>query len=335
MVSVADRPPAPEGAKPQWLRGAVDAIIYHLPVLVDEVLTALAVSPGHSFIDCTAGEGGHTQAILDASLPEGRVLAIDSDAAALETARRRLVSSADALTLAHGSFAQLDAIATESGFAPAHGILFDLGISSLQLEGSGRGFSFLRDEPLDMRYNRATGPTAAELVNDTSPEELGDVLWQFGEERRSRAIARAIEARRPVTTSAELAGIVARAVGRRQRGIHPATRTFQALRIAVNQELENVAAGLAQALTLLRPGGRLAVISYHSLEDRIVKEMLRRESKDCICPPEAITCVCGHVASLRLINRRVITPSKAEKERNPRSRSARMRAAERLRDDTT
>ncbi|MQF69118.1 16S rRNA (cytosine(1402)-N(4))-methyltransferase RsmH [SAR202 cluster bacterium AD-804-J14_MRT_500m] len=309
--------------------------IYHSPVLVNEVMSGLAVEPGRDFIDCTAGEGGHTSSILCAALPKGRVLAIDSDATALEIACRRLSAHKKSLLLVHNSYANMDTVARDNGFSQVDGILMDLGLSSLQLEGSGRGFSFLKNEPLDMRYDYSKGATAADLINNLPTNELADLIWILGQERNSRAIAKAISNNRPITTSAELASVVGKFGRRRRLGIHPATRTFQALRIAVNNELETISEGLSKAITLLRPGGRLVVLSYHSLEDRIVKDAMRNESRECICPPEAITCICTHKASIRRINRRVITASKGELDHNPRSRSARLRIAERLNMETT
>jgi len=234
------------------------------------------------------------------------------------------------LVAVHSSYTKVELVASAHGFIPADGLLIDLGLSSMQLQASGRGFSFQRDEPLDMRFDPSQPMKADYIVNTYTQEELADLIWTYGEERRSRPIARAIVAARPIHTSSRLAEVVARAVGGRREGIHPATRTFQALRIAVNTELENLQSWLTQAPRVLKPGGRLAVISYHSLEDRLVKEFLRRESRDCVCPPTTPVCVCGHKASLRLVNKKVVTASKEEVARNPRSRSAKLRIAERL-----
>jgi 16S rRNA (cytosine1402-N4)-methyltransferase len=228
-----------------------------------------------------------------------------------------------------GSYASLQEIATRQGFVGVHGILLDLGLSSLQLADQSRGFSFQVDAPLDMRYSPDREETAAHLVNQLSESDLADLLFRYGEEWQSRRIARAIVSARPIERTGRLATVVARAKGRRGR-IHPATKTFQALRIAVNRELETLERGLPQAVSLLAAGGRLAVISFHSLEDRIVKRFFRRESRDCICPPEVPRCVCGHRATVRVLTRKPIRPSAREVEENPRSRSARMRVAERL-----
>ncbi len=307
-------------------RGA-DAV--HIPVLLQETLTFLQVRPGGTYIDATVGGGGHAEAILSASAPDGRLLGLDLDPDALEVARERLTPFGERAVLRQGSFAQLAALAAD--FAPVDGILFDLGLSSLQLADPARGFSFSYSGPLDMRFDPdAGGPTAADLVNGLSVEELAQILYQYGEERQARRIAEAIVAARPLETTEQLAEVVVAAVGRRRGRIHPATRTFQALRIAVNDELSVLQVALPQAVDLLRPGGRLVVISFHSLEDRIVKRFLRQESKDCICPPEAPVCTCEHRARLRVLTRKPVRPDPEEVARNPRARSARLRAAERL-----
>ena len=291
---------------------------YHQPVLVRQALEALAVRPGGWYIDATLGEAGHASLILDASVPEGRLLGIDADPEALEAARRRLEAMRPGVALlVQGNFSHIGEIAQEHGFAPVDGILMDLGLSSLQLEGEERGFSFQKDQPLDMRFDDTSGETAAELVNTLPEEALADLIWRYGEERRSRAIARAIVRRRPLRTTGDLNQAIWEAVGHARGRIHPSTRTYQALRIVVNQELENLQRGLEQALQVLRPGGRLVVISYHSLEDRVVKEYLRQESS-------------GEPPRLRLVQKRVIRPTRDEVERNRRSRSARLRVAERL-----
>ncbi len=300
----------------------------HVPVLLQSALSFLQVRPGGVYLDGTVGGGGHAEAILESSAPDGRLLGLDRDPAALEAAGRRLARFGGRAVLRHGSFAALAQLA--EGFAPADGILLDLGLSSLQLADPARGFAFSQEGPLDMRFDpTAPGPTAADLVNSLSVKELAGLLYRYGEERQARRIAEAIVAARPLGTTRQLAEVVERAVGRPER-IHPATRTFQALRIAVNGELEALEAALPQALDLLRPGGRLVVISFHSLEDRIVKRFLQREARDCICPPEAPICTCGHKARLRPLTRRPVRPEPAEVEANPRARSARLRAAERL-----
>lgn len=301
----------------------------HIPVLLDEVIDALLVQPGGRYIDCTVGEGGHTVVILEHSSPGGQVLGIDIDPQALARARERLLPFGRAALLINKDFKDLGEICSTLDFYPVHGILFDLGLSSFQLDNTSRGFSFRFDAPLDMRFDPAQELTAATMVNAFSEQDLATIIEAYGEERRSRRIARAIVASRPLNTTLELAAVVEKVAGIRGR-IHPATRTFQALRIAVNQELERLKAALEQSAGLLGFGGRLAVISYHSLEDRLVKEYLNRESRDCICPPRTPACVCGHKATLRLIAKKPIVPSPAEVKANPRSRSAKMRVAERI-----
>jgi 16S rRNA (cytosine1402-N4)-methyltransferase len=307
----------------------IGTAVLHTPVLLSDVLTALDPRPGGRFIDGTLGAGGHAEAILQASAPDGRLLGLDADPAALSLARQTLAPYADRIRLVNANFSQVARIAHSYDSSPVDGILLDLGLSSMQLDAVERGFSFQSEGPLDMRYDPTGATTAADLVNNLPADELADLIYRFGEERRSRAIARAIVAARPLHTTRELADVIARAAGgRRQARIHPATRTFQALRIAVNDELEALRNTLPQALTLLSPGGRIAVISFHSLEDRIVKNFFVQESKDCICPPEQLVCTCGHKATLRIITRKPISANPAEIEANPRARSAKLRVAE-------
>ena len=302
----------------------------HIPVLVEETVRALAVQPGGRYIDCTLGGGGHAAAILERSSPGGQLLGIDADPEAIYTARQTLQAYGDSTVLVNDNFVNLEAICYKHDFLPVHGILFDLGLSSLQLELSDRGFSFQQRALLDMRLNPNQELTAADIVNAYPETELVHLIRTYGEETYSRQIARRIVQERPINTTLELARTIERAVGGRRGKIHPATKTFQALRIAVNNELENLELALKQAVKLLGFEGRLVVISYHSLEDRIVKQFTQQEAKDCICPPDTPTCTCGHSASLRLINKRVIIPSEEEVENNPRSRSAKLRAAERI-----
>ena len=298
----------------------------HIPVLLNEAIDALRVEPGGRYIDCTVGEGGHTAAVLERG---GRVLGIDIDPQAIEVARARLLPYGKLAILINKSFDALDQICSSLGFRPVRGILFDLGMSSFQLSNTKRGFSFQYDAPLDMRFSPTQELTAATIVNTFPEEEIASIIERYGEERRSTEIARSIVQNRPFSTTRQLATVVARAVGMRRK-IHPATKTFQALRIAVNQELERLKAALKQAVNILEVGGRLVVISFHSLEDRLVKKFLRRESQDCVCPPQTPACICGHRAILQLITKRVITPSPTEVLANPRSRSAKMRVAERI-----
>ncbi len=281
------------------------------------------------FIDATVGLGGHAAQLLQRLPADGRLLALDADPAALTRARKRLQPYAARVTFAQGRHVDLQEIARRHGFESVHGILFDLGVSSLQLDDPERGFAFQHDGPLDMRMGPAAETTADEIVNTWDVEDLERIIRQYGEERYARRVARAIVARRPVHTTAALARVVASAVQTRER-IHPATRTFQALRIAVNDELESLATALEQAVALLRPGGRLVVIAFHSLEDRIVKQFIVREARDCLCPSDLPQCVCGHKATLVNLTRKVLRPTEQEMTENPRSRSARLRVAERL-----
>ncbi len=304
---------------------------YHKPVLLAEALAALKVQPGGRYIDCTVGTGGHAHGILEQSSPGGQLLGIDADSEAIRASKARLYPSYErAVLLVNDKFQNLKDICASHDFRPVHGILFDLGMSSAQLDSGNRGFSFQQDGPLDMRFNPTEGPTAADLVNTLSSFELAQLLKKYGEEKRSKQIARGIVANRPITTTLQLVRVIERAVGGARGRIHPATRTFQALRIAVNSELEHLEIALQQAVGLLGYGGRLVVISYHSLEDRLVKEFMRREASGCLCPPGTPVCVCGHTATLKLISKKVIAPSPAEVLTNPRSRSAKMRVAEHI-----
>jgi 16S rRNA (cytosine1402-N4)-methyltransferase len=296
----------------------------HVPVLLAEVIAGLAPRPGGRYIDGTLGGGGHAAAILEASAPDGRLLGIDADPAALAAAGARLAPFGARATLVHGNFRDLVGLAQVAETVPVDGILLDLGISSYQLDTPERGFSFQADAPLDMRMDPTADETAADLVNTVPEGALADLIYRYGEERGSRRIARLIaEARRkrPITTTGQLAAIVERALGGRRGKVHPATRTFQGLRIAVNRELESLEAVLPQAVELLRPGGRLAVIAFHSLEDRIVKQFFRRES--------------GYggaevSARLRIVTKKPIEAGEEEARANPRARSAKLRIAERI-----
>jgi 16S rRNA (cytosine1402-N4)-methyltransferase len=301
----------------------------HVPVLLQEAMEALQPSSPKSYIDATVGLGGHAQAILEWSSPDGRLLALDADSQALERARARLARFGSRVVFAQAWHSDLAETAQGLGFAEVEGILLDLGMSSLQLDEAQRGFSFQQDGPLDMRMNPEADLTADDLVNDLAEEELSRIIYEYGEERHARRIARAICAQRPIRSTRELAALIERLLGHGRR-IHPATRTFQALRIAVNRELASLEAALPQAIDLLAPGGHLVVIAFHSLEDRIVKQFMQQESRDCICPPRIPQCVCGHRAILRRVTRKPIRPSEDEIRNNPRSRSARMRVAERL-----
>jgi 16S rRNA (cytosine1402-N4)-methyltransferase len=297
--------------------------------MVREVLSDLQLRPEGSYIDCTLGEGGHTEAILN-GLPQGRLLGIDLDPHALEAATERLKGQLDRATIVQGNFAELDELAGQHGFVPADGMLFDLGLSSLQLESAERGFSFRREARLDMRFDSDQETTAYEVVNGYPERSLREIVSGLGEEPRARRVAQAIVRNRPIETTTELADVVLRALGRPRGKTHPATRTFQAVRMAVNKELDNLQRGLEKAIELLGVGGRLVVISYHSLEDRIVKNTMRCGASGCICPSGTPECVCGHTAAIRLVRRRVAKPSREEVASNRRSRSARLRVAEGL-----
>jgi 16S rRNA (cytosine1402-N4)-methyltransferase len=304
-----------------------------------ETLDALQPRAGGRYVDGTLGGAGHTRLLLDASAPGGHVLAIDADPLALERARALLPDAiaAERLTLVHGNFARMGELAAASDFAPVDGVLLDLGLSSDQLADRERGFSFVQDAPLDMRFDTTRGVSAADLVNTLPADELADLLWRYGEERRSRAIARRIaeaRQRQPITRTGELARLVAGVVHGRPGGIHPATRTFQALRIAVNDELGSLEVALPAALDLLRAGGRLAIISFHSLEDRIAKRFFQQEERGCICPPELPECVCGRAPRLRIVTRHPLVASDDEVAANPRARSAKLRVAEKVADTT-
>jgi len=309
----------------------------HLPVLAVEVVTMLAPAPGSLQLDATVGGGGHTERILEATDPDGRLLGLDADGAAIARVDRRLRPRfGDRLVLRQANFRELAAVAPAAGFAAVDGALFDLGLSSFQLADTERGFGIRAGGPLDMRFDPARGVPAAELLATLDAAELTALFRRFGEEPSAARIARAIvDARRiaPIRTAEELAALVERVAPHTPRGrrrIHPATRVFQALRIAVNAELEALEAGLAAAVDLLRPGGRLVVLSYHSLEDRIVKRFIAAERRGCTCPPEVPVCVCGRNPRLRLLTRPSLTPSADEIASNPRARSARLRAAERI-----
>lgn len=316
----------------------------HVPVMMDEVLERLQPRPGGQYIDGTLGGGGHTAAILERSAPDGRVLGIDADLHALERVKIRLQDAINSgrLQLMHGNFVDLAQIVDEASLTSIQGILLDLGFSSDQMDDSQRGFSFSADGPLDMRLDQSLAVSASDLVNSASEEELADIFWRYGEENRARRIARRIvreRAKGSITRTSQLAALAAAGVRYKAGTIHPATRVFQALRIAVNHELENLEAALPQMLDVLsqcseagiKPGmvgGRMAIISFHSLEDRIVKMFMRREAKDCLCPPQTPVCICGHKARLRILTPKPLVPSAQEIANNPRARSAKLRAAE-------
>jgi 16S rRNA (cytosine1402-N4)-methyltransferase len=311
----------------------------HIPVLLAETIAGLALKPGSTCVDGTLGGGGHAEALLEATAPAGRLLGLDADPAAVERCQERLARFGERVVLRQGSFRRLAEIAAKAGITAADAVLLDLGISSFQLTETERGFSFLTDGPLDMRMDPASPLTAAEIVNTWPQEALADVIFRFGEEPRSRRIAAAIIRARPLNSTGELAEVVSRTLGGKQgKRTHPATQVFQALRIAVNDELGALVAVLPQIVALLTGGGRFAVITFHSLEDRIVKQFIQREIRDCICELDARTrrnlgaaaCKCGHRATLKAVIKKPISPTEAEIKLNSRSRSAKLRIAERI-----
>ena len=306
----------------------------HIPVLRDACLEALAIRPAGVYIDATLGGAGHAAGIAG-RLDTGRLVGIDRDEYALSRAAERLAPYRDRVTLVHSDFRRLDGILRELELPGADGILFDLGCSSFQLDDPARGFSYMHDAPLDMRMDRSGGQTAYDLVNTADASELRRILWTYGEERYAPRIAEAVvraREQKPVETTGELAAIIAGAMpaAARREKQHPAKRSFQAIRIAVNDELTAIEEALRAAVEVLKPGGRLAVISFHSLEDRIVKQVMAEAAQGCTCPPSFPVCVCGRKPKVRIVARRPIVPDEAECEKNPRARSAKLRVAEKL-----
>jgi 16S rRNA (cytosine1402-N4)-methyltransferase len=311
----------------------------HRPVLLKETLKYLVPERGGLFVDCTVGLGGHSEAILKSS-PDTRILGLDLDPAALEYSRQRLAPFGERFRAVHANFREIETVLGETGERDPNGVLVDLGVSSLQFDSAERGFSFRFDAPLDMRMDPHSGSTAADLLQQLPESEIARIIFEFGEERHSRRIARRIVERReqgrPVTTTAELAELVRSAVrGGRKQQIHPATRTFQALRIAVNNELEGLGEFVETAIDLLAPDGRFAGISFHSLEDRILKRELRRLSGHCECPPRLPVCSCGAREVVEVLTRRPVAPTDLEIEENPRARSAKLRACRKLTNNVT
>ena len=306
----------------------------HLPVLLDEAVAALEPRSGGRYLDCTFGGGGHTRALLRASAPDGRVLALDADPLAVERGRAMVEHErlGDRLTIVQARFSGFEEVARRTAMAPLDGVLLDLGFSSFQVDDPARGFAFRNDGPLDMRFNPSEGRSARDIVNQDSREALSNILRRFGEERDAWRIAGAIvreREKRLIETTGHLAALVAKAIGgRRGAHVHAAAKTFQAIRIAVNGELDELERALRATLTVLAPGGRLAVISFHSLEDRMVKTFMREQSTGCVCPPEQPICTCDHRPRLRLVGK-AIRPSADEQAMNPRSASAILRVAER------
>mgnify|MGYP000779132959 CR=1 FL=1 len=306
----------------------------HKPVLLHECLGALAIKPDGIYVDGTLGRAGHSLEIVR-RLTTGRLIALDRDETAIEAANRRLGDYLDKVTLVHSNFSALDAVLHELGVHGVDGMLFDLGVSSPQLDEAQRGFSYKQDAPLDMRMDESAALTAREVVNTYSYEELRRILFEYGEERYAPAIAKRIcqhREQKPIETTLELADIIrsampASALREKQ---HPAKRSFQAIRIAVNDELGAVRQGMEAAIDHLKPGGRLAVITFHSLEDRIVKNVFQDAAKGCTCPPSFPVCVCGHKPKIKILTKKPVIATREEVEENPRSRSAKLRVAERV-----
>lgn len=307
------------------------APIHHQPVLYQESITNLRLRKGGCYIDATIGAGGHAIGILNAIAPDGKLIGLDKDQAAIDICHQKLADLDNRVLLVKASYDKMKNIIENAGWNCTDGILFDLGVSSMQFDQGERGFSFSKDAPLDMRFDQDQEITGYDIINQSSEVDLAAIIWNFGEDPHARRIAAAIIRNRPLHSTVELSNVISRAYGNHQRGrIHPATRTFQALRMAVNKELETLHNGLAQALDCLCSQGRLVVISFHSLEDRLVKHFFQRESRDCICPPDQPICQCGHQARIKVITRHPIKPAQEEVIHNPRARSAKLRAAEKI-----
>jgi 16S rRNA (cytosine1402-N4)-methyltransferase len=305
----------------------------HIPVMEKEILEFLLTGNSGTYMDCTLGLGGIASKILEATSPYGRLVGIDIDPQALALAKENLISYGDRVSLIHGNFAFLDQILSQCGVSQVDGILMDLGVSSYQLDVPTRGFSFRHPGPLDMRLDQTVGYPVSHDLNEKSAAELANIFRDYGEERwASRIATKIVEARKksPITTTTQLAEIVKSAIPKSSENIHPATRTFQSLRIYKNEELKNLQTGLEKAIQVLRSGARICVVSFHSLEDRIVKRMFRTMQKGCVCPPVLPVCICGKKPLLKILTKRPLTPGEEEIRANPRSRSAKLRVAERL-----
>lgn len=302
----------------------------HQPVLFQQILNYLSPTSPNHYLDCTAGAGGHSRGILEACSPFGELLSLDLDPSAIALTQVTLKDFGNRAHVVRGSYLNARPYLQELGWEGVAGIVMDLGVSSMQLDQAERGFSFRYDAPLDMRFDPTQGRTAADLVNRADEQELADLIWRYGEERFSRRIARAIVNARPVNTTLELAKIVRSAVGHTKERQDQATRTFQALRIAVNEELVTIERAIPEFIDLLQPKARLAIISFHSLEDRLVKQAFRLASQDCICPPEQLVCVCSHKATVKVLTSHPVLPDEVEMDQNPRARSAKLRVVEKL-----
>lgn len=305
----------------------------HIPVMAREVVDYLITGNGGIYIDCTVGMGGHAARILEATSPNGYLIGIDIDPQAIAVAKESLKLYGGRFSMIHGNFAHLDQILMQQGVSEVDGVLIDLGASSLQLDTPERGFSFMHSGPLDMRMDQSSGQPVSYDLNKKDAAELAKIIREFGEERWAKRIAANVvkfRMRSPITTTKQLAEIVQESVPRSSGRIHPATRVFQSLRIYKNKELANLKAGLERAVPVLKPGARICVISFHSLEDRIVKHSFKSMERGCICPPRTPVCVCGRKPTLKVLTRRPVTPQESEIKVNPRCRSAKLRAAERI-----
>lgn len=304
---------------------SIDSLSYHKPALLKEVLTILEPRSNNNFVDATLGDGGHALAILDSTLPNGRLLGLDADDQGILRAFERLKKYEGRVCLKNYNFNKLEQAVSESQINPISGILFDLGISSWQLDSADKGFSF-KDQSLDMRFDSKQFTTALQLINTLEYKDLSSLIYKYGEDPNANRITRAIIKSRPIINAEHLTEIIQKTVPRRGRKTNPATRTFQSLRIAVNNEMENLEYTLSSLMDFVTKGTKIVVIAYHSLEDRIVKNFMRKESSDCLCPTSILVCQCNHTKKIELINKKVIKPSEEEILGNPRVRSARLRA---------
>ena len=301
----------------------------HIPVLLKEVVTSFEGLNNGVFVDSTLGMGGHTREILE-QIPNSSIIGIDLDSEAVMLARQNLLDFGNRVNIAQGNYVDMIQIARNFNELNVDGVLLDLGLSSVQIDDTKRGFSFRYDSELDMRFDKTKGISASDVLNSLDEAELADMFYTYGEERQSRIIAKSIVKSRPIKTTYELTEIISNIKRKSKSKINPSTKVFQALRIYVNQELKNVEKGLEEAMKLLKFGGKVSVISYHSLEDRIVKNFLRKNSIDCICPVSMIECQCNHTATIKIVNKKVIKPTEKEIKNNPRSRSAKLRIAQRI-----